>query len=654
MKKKIFFAVLLSIAVVAFAFAFGGCKENPPESGNTEEKIEFSSDSVELAIGENTVLQAVYEGDSSGNIVYSVQDPSIASVSEDGTLLANAVGETTVTASKGAVSDTLTVTVNTGSALPALYFENVRTSEELKISLTDTFDLSCYVMYNGTRYEDADITYTQSEELGSIENGIFSPAKTGICTVSAVATWRNVGGKTMETQVTIGIYNDVELYVNDNLAGTDEIVLYTYPEVGGNTFVTETDFVPHAYENGAELPVEVEIVSGQDVVSYNGETHILSSEKYGTAVIGISCIDTENKLHEKFYTVSVRASVADYDGVIDFSAADGTLPLEELFGSADAVIVEAYDAEGPLTVENNRILGIETTSEKPTERTITVCTEEYGYNIRILPYTKIITKAEDLAYFKITNDVDGMGNASNVSGNFDGYYLLGNDIDAAGYTHATGINGIAAANKVFIYNNFVDCGLTGTFDGNGHTISNMTINRYGLFGVINGGTVKNIGFENLALTGGNCCSLAYYTLGAVIENVYLDITSIKNGWSMSAVAASFCNAQVSNLIVEVGANAAGAASFTCINSSNDARGESIFSDIYIVSSLLATPSTVDGENRDCENTYAGIKRYDALADMIANKNYLGGEPLSPNDYSSFTESGCWHLSEDGIPVFGAN
>ena len=82
MKKKIFFAVLLSIAVVAFAFAFGGCKEKPPESGNTEEKIEFSSDSVELAIGENTVLQAVYEGDSSGNIVYSVQDPSIASVSE--------------------------------------------------------------------------------------------------------------------------------------------------------------------------------------------------------------------------------------------------------------------------------------------------------------------------------------------------------------------------------------------------------------------------------------------------------------------------------------------------------------------------------------------------------------------------------------------
>ena len=651
MKKKIFFAVLLSIAVVAFAFAFGGCKEKSPESGNTEEKIEFSSDSVELAIGENTVLQAVYEGDSSGNIVYSVQDPSIASVSEDGTLLANAVGETTVTASKGAVSDTLTVTVNTGSALPALYFENVRTSEELKISLTDTFDLSCYVMYNGTRYEDADITYTQSEELGSIENGIFSPAKTGICTVSAVATWRNVGGKTMETQVTIGIYNDVELYVNDNLAGTDEIVLYTYPEVGGNTFVTETDFVPHAYENGAELPVEVEIVSGQDVVSYNGETHILSSEKYGTAVIGISCIDTENKLHEKFYTVSVRASVADYDGVIDFSAADGTLPLEELFGSADAVIVEAYDAEGPLTVENNRILGIETTSEKPTERTITVCTEEYGYNIRILPYTKIITKAEDLAYFKITNDVDGMGNASNVSGNFDGYYLLGNDIDAAGYTHATGINGIAAANKVFIYNNFVDCGLTGTFDGNGHTISNLSIGRGGLFGVINEGTVKNLGLSEIAFSSSDAAALAWYTYGGSIENVYIDVAELPNVWARAAVAGNIhSTTKVENLFVELGGTVSalngGYGSFTSHDgtaANGDVTGN--WNNIYIVSSAPCTVTSankvIDGENTAASAKYAGIKRYESYDEM----------KLAGNDFASFETSGYWSM-EDGIPVFG--
>ena len=651
MKKKIFFAVVLTISVFAFVFAFGGCKEKPPESGNTEEKIEFSADSVELAIGENTVLQAVYEGDSSGNIAYSVQDPSIASVSEDGTLLANAVGETTVTASKGAVSDTLTVTVNTGSALPALYFENVRTSEELKISLTDTFDLSCYVMYNGTRYEDADITYTQSEELGSIENGIFSPAKTGTCTVRAVASWRNVGGKTMETQVTIGVYNDVELYVNDNLAGTDEIVLYTYPEVGGNTFVTETDFVPHAYENGAELPVEVKIVSGQDVVSYNEETHILSSEKYGTAVIGISCTDTENKLHEKFYTVSVKASVADYDGVIEFSAADGTLPLEELFGSADAVIVEAYDAEGTLTVENNRILGIETTSEKPTERTITVCTEEYGYNIRILPYTKIVTKAEDLAYFKITNDVDGMGNASNVSGNFDGYYLLGNDIDAAGYTHATGIDGIAAANKVFIYNNFVDCGLTGTFDGNGHTISNLSIGRGGLFGVINEGTVKNLGLSEIAFSSSDAAALAWYTYGGSIENVYIDVAELPNVWARAAVAGNVhSTTKVENLLVELGGAVSalngGYGSFTSHDgtaANGDVTGN--WNNIYIVSSAPCTVTSankvIDGENTAASAKYAGIKRYESYDEM----------KLAGNDFASFETSGYWSM-ENGIPVFG--
>ena len=357
-------------------------------------------------------------------------------------------------------------------------------------------------------------------------------------------------------------------------------------------------------------------------------------------------------------TVNRETALAGY-----FDAeSTGTLTSEVGDGSYTAYfgakkVGSAVVAEGQETVVIDGLSGFDqmTVGE---DYPVTLYNEESGTAfVRDFKYvSKVIDEANDLAMFKIVNTFDDSTEQATVkSGLFDGYYVLGKDIDATGYTHANGITKIDAASSIwFDTQGFEDCGLTGTFDGNGHTISDLTISRHGLFGVINGGTVKNIGFENLALTGGNCCSLAYYTLGAVIENVYLDITSITNGWSMSAVAASFCNAQVSNLIVEVGANAAGAASFTCINSSYDARGESIFSDIYIVSSLLATPSTVDGENRDCENTYAGIKRYDTLADMISNKNYLGEEPLSPNDYSSFTECGCWHLSEDGIPVFGAN
>jgi hypothetical protein len=66
---------------------------------------------------------------------------------------------------------------------------------------------------------------------------------------------------------------------------------------------------------------------------------------------------------------------------------------------------------------------------------------------------------------------------------------------------------------------------TGIFDGNGHTISNLTINQptkdyIGLFGSIgSGGQVKNLGVENMNITGGR------YVGGLSGENYNISITS---------------------------------------------------------------------------------------------------------------------------------
>lgn len=69
--------------------------------------------------------------------------------------------------------------------------------------------------------------------------------------------------------------------------------------------------------------------------------------------------------------------------------------------------------------------------------------------------------------------------------------------------------------------------LTGTFDGKGHTISNLTINqpgvdRVGLFRDIDGGTVRNLTLANIAVTGlGDAGSLAGSSDGADIYNVHV-------------------------------------------------------------------------------------------------------------------------------------
>lgn len=426
------------------------------------------------------------------------------------------------------------------------------------------------------------------------------------------------------------------------------------------TLVREGVLQAYATELNARAYVKVTPESGETVtIDAVGADTLRSMRGVALNVLVAGAYEEEEKPLLESY-LGGEIAVNEAGTLAGYYDAEGTGTLAETFAEGTYEVYSGAKKAGLVVVsadgETVSVNGLSETETVGSDYPVTLYNAETGNAyVRDFKYvSKVIDEANDLAMFKIVNTFEGTM-ATVESGLFDGYYVLGKDIDATGYTHINGITRIDEASSIwFDTNGFKNCGLTGTFDGNGHTISNMTINRHGLFGVINGGTVKNIGFENLALTGGNSCSLAYYTLGAVIENVYLDIASITNGWSMSAVAASFCNASISNLIIEVGENAAGAASFTLYNSNDDTRGASVFSDVYIVSSLLATPSTIDGENRDCENTYTGIKRYDTLADMIENKNYLGEEPLSPNDYSSFTESGCWHLSEDGIPVFGAN
>ena len=76
------------------------------------------------------------------------------------------------------------------------------------------------------------------------------------------------------------------------------------------------------------------------------------------------------------------------------------------------------------------------------------------------------------------------------------YLKLENDIDLSGYTSSGGWMPIGNNTNQF----------KGSFDGNSHTITGLTINRssadhQGLFGYLLNGTVKNLGMANVSITG---------------------------------------------------------------------------------------------------------------------------------------------------------
>ena len=106
---------------------------------------------------------------------------------------------------------------------------------------------------------------------------------------------------------------------------------------------------------------------------------------------------------------------------------------------------------------------------------------------------------------------------SNIRYNLDAHYRLDKDIDLSGYSSFEPIGNIS-------YSYF-----SGSLDGNGHTISHLTINKpdtsgLGLFGYINGGSVIDLTLSDVTITGDSILGslVGVVECGSVVENCVID------------------------------------------------------------------------------------------------------------------------------------
>ena len=305
--------------------------------------------------------------------------------------------------------------------------------------------------------------------------------------------------------------------------------------------------------------------------------------------------------------------------------------------------------------------------------------------------TKVLTKAEDLAMFDLKNVYNTV-----ATENWDGYYVLGNDIDASSYTHKS----IGYTGKLEIYNKV---GLTGTFNGLGHQITGLkfggnatqydgTANDdskktmdYSLFGVISGGTVKNVGivgvtFDNIVGSKSERATLANQIRNkATIENVYIQMDGLAYGkgsfYSKPAGVASLIDdtTTMMNCIFDIGDDGTVAqykldgklnaefGAFTADAFAKTSDFESItdrkWTNVYVVSPLAlshgikstyyewygANLNKTDSETAATLYNYANVTQYLSHNDeAIATVNF---EALG------FTADKGWKLVEGGMPVW---
>ena len=216
---------------------------------------------------------------------------------------------------------------------------------------------------------------------------------------------------------------------------------------------------------------------------------------------------------EKAYNVGITNMYSEVDGAGSVTT-ETTLSTGsyDVYVGARKIDTVTLDSDSTATVAIPTLYGLSDMAGKDVD----VRFVSANNNVTVVPFryaTKVIATEADVRYF----DQD------TTSVSYNGYYLLKNSITFAG---DAGTDKIVQPTAT-AYGTQTS-GLTGTFDGNGFTLSKF-YSQGGLFGQIVGGTVKN-----LAMTDWNCLYVNYwgaYPLGqklrgATVDNCYISTANM--------------------------------------------------------------------------------------------------------------------------------
>ena len=265
-----------------------------------------------------------------------------------------------------------------------------------------------------------------------------------------------------------------------------------------------------------------------------------------------------------------------------YSIDDATLDLTNVKGTVQYITdasgneISFTETDSVVTVSGDDVLNNATpTSATGAIETITVYTSVATYNLPLKVCTDVIDTAaefDEMKKFLVdTTEAAHANSGLTYCKKITGYYALGSDIDFA-TVYSNGYASPFSYTEVGYVSKGNTHGWMATFDGNGHTISNLNLVKQSqgvwcnsLFGIIaDSGRIANVAFKDCSLADGlyNSAFLANFAFGS-IENVYLDVTlkTTHNNSSGNAafvgmaanqgVQENFTTATISNVTVVV-------------------------------------------------------------------------------------------------------
>jgi hypothetical protein len=201
-----------------------------------------------------------------------------------------------------------------------------------------------------------------------------------------------------------------------------------------------------------------------------------------------------------------------------------------------------------------------------------------------------------------------------INGNLASGFVLGANIDAtatSGWSGGAGFQPLGIDSAGNRLNNFF--GFTGGFNGLGHTIANLTINRPTISDVGLFGTATNAGMSNLGLTGGNVTGRS--RVGMVIGSA---------GAIIAGITLQFQNLYATGTVT-------GDTSGGLIGIVSSAAIDNSFADVAITSTADSAGGLVDGLS------FGSLSRSHASGAITSSGGYAGGL-LGNGNHADITDS----------------
>jgi hypothetical protein len=521
---------LITTLALFLPLSLGACSNTTTNNESEEKlpKIVLSSTDVELVVGENYHLTIAYtDADMGEPTYYTSSNSAVVSVDDNGLVTAISAGEASVTVKKDGASATCNFKVSYATNVPVINVSGVKNT--LDLDLTSTFTFDPYVNFAGMRYDLENPSITKEGGSGdlTINELEITPTSKGEVIIKIDGTFRDL--ELHPYYVSVNIKDSVVFVLTEEGNNPREYIsvdLYSLASFNGKEYKNSFKPLLSLKINDVDYSSEVTFTlnNAEGVISYDEATNTITPIGSGKATL-----EAKYQEYVKSFPINVNyvygGQYSSEPIVIDASI--GEFPSEEIFAEfpGESEIKKATSVDGSVEyeVKNGKVLGIK--SHNFAEQEILLYNNKIAYVVKIKAYAKIIRTPADLNVF--IKDYGGSTDKIQASSD-DGYYLLANDIDCAGinYPAQTRILGVGVGG---VNSN---CGFVGTFDGQGHTISNLKAPKGGLFLVVgNGAIIRNVGFKNAILdaqSDNDKFVLATYIFGASIENVYIESNSFIN------------------------------------------------------------------------------------------------------------------------------